>query len=938
MDHLPRPSNPALPPIEITYDCSEPYDNESAIGYPKRHGWEVLYSPYGIRYLHNGEKPEPPKLRSFLQNWMYFGLLHELFGTDMDIQDFVTENENGVKVITTKPLNDAITKVCADLEPLKEFPEVVQDNAIHHPMSILEHTWRVSLNTILRYKKDIISEEFWVSLAALVEAIDIALYGVFLKGNTNNFRQVGNPSVGGFMIEGMRANGWCPFDVKRIDCTTGKVSMLYYLSNLPPPRAHLNHEKCTDDLCVWMSIGPEYNTKHLKPHCECEGFGDVGNAIEALQGGGIPLIQGEQGLDGQNMKFSIVDSATGVDFVAISHVWAEGLGNPHSNALPSCSLEWVQNMVDNLPGNPEGVSTPFWCDTLCVPISPPEMYTVAMNFLRHPYVNSSKVLVLDSYLYTKDSSKMSALEIWCSVIVCSWSQRLWTFQESRLAKDVYFQFADRAVHLGQVYYESNTNMAQEVLAQATILAYRGHVVIRSEEWNPKLTVRIMREALRGRAVSVASDEALCVFCNMFMDMELVTSLPPEDRMPMFWRQVKEVPIGIIFSTTTKKLTEPGLHWAPHSFMGELDTPHWLIEQWPPINGHYTPKGLIMPVGGFLMSQNLLIWDDSFDTIFSDTECPLRDEKGAWYWLELREPWNQSRTEFPGANEFLCILMHRTTQSEVADNDAFAFAPGVQGVIGTLSFDNPEEPPRFKGYRHVILHQHSPASQELHKSAYTFVERYVASVCLKQVRAQREALLENEENEPIEDDSVEASNGEGITLTENDDQVNLKEGHVLADISKTKKEAPSLEDDVSRLQISQEIASSSKNTASDVSGELIVGDKKDEDGQEEENQEDEDDEEEEENEEEEEEDEDDEVETPENFKLTDERRAQIQRMAIEFARVDETTRKLALAHGRVQNRDEEAALEQYGFHCRFQLQMRLRNGMTSVPKDALWFID
>lgn len=155
------------------------------------------------------------------------------------------------------------------------------------------------------------------------------------------------------------------------------------------------------------------------------------------------------------MKFSFVDSTTGVDFVAISHVWAKGLGNPHSNSLPTCSLEWVQDMVNQVSGNNERESTPFWCDTLCVPITPVEVRRHAMTILRRPYQESSKVLVLDSYLYTKDSSKMTEIEIWCSIIVCSWSQRLWTFQESRLASDVWFQFADRAVNLREVHITSD---------------------------------------------------------------------------------------------------------------------------------------------------------------------------------------------------------------------------------------------------------------------------------------------------------------------------------------------------------------------------------------------------------------------------------------------------------------------------------------------------
>jgi len=954
MDHLPLPINPALPKVEITYDCLEEFDYDLSIGYPKRHGWEVLYSPYGIRYLHHGEKPETPALRSFLQNWLYFGLLQEFFGTDMDIMDFVTENEKGVKIITTAPLNDALKVFIAGLESLGTVPEDARNVMTSHYWSILEHTWRVSLNTVSAYKKDVISEQFWASVAVLAESIETALYNVFTGGHTNSWRSTGNPAMGSYMIDGMKANGWCPFDVKRINCATSSVTLLHYLSNLPPPREGVDHGNCTEDVCVWMATGLDYKTKHMTPGCTCDGFENVEKTIDVLHpGDNIPLIHGRRESKDGPMSFEIVDSATDVEFVAISHVWAEGLGNPHGNSLPVCSLEWVQDMVDYASGTRQGESTPFWCDTICVPIMPKEMHTIAMTKLRHPYQRAAKVLVLDSYLYTKNAAEMSAFEIWSSIVVCSWSQRLWTFQESRLAQDVWFVFADRIVSLLHTTFDTEETPAREILVQAILLAYRGHIVFKKyqDEYTNKLTVRIMREALRGRAVSVASDESLCVFANMFLDMELVTSLPPDERMPAFWRTVAEVPIGIIFSSSKKKLTQPGLHWAPESFMGELETPHWLIEQWPPVNGHYTEYGLRMPVGGFMMSEELLVWNDSFDTLFTDCECLLRDEKGSWYWTSLGEPWNQSRTDFPGANELLCILTHDTIPETVAGDDPFTFVPGMQGVIGSLTFIGPDEPPIFKGYRHVTLHRHSPALQELHKSVYSFVERYVEAVCTAQDRLHGIEDDESEERGSDEDEDGTKQEGdeevEDLTITVSVDGIDD------AQSAETERGYPSVEAIRSGLTDLHLNPSSSENVkgggtntlnlpdGSNMNCETATGSVDDGDrnsgeetnssaGESEaaqrEDSSDEDDEDQEERE------------TPRNFALTNERRDQVQQLANDFARTDETTRKLVVAHGRVAGRDEEAAILQYGMHCRFQLQMRRRNRITSFPKNAIWYID
>lgn len=77
--------------------------------YPSRRGWTVKYSPFGILYLdENGVKPTNASLESFIQTWLYFGFLHELFGDFADIKSFVTHNSQGNLVVTTAPLQNCL--------------------------------------------------------------------------------------------------------------------------------------------------------------------------------------------------------------------------------------------------------------------------------------------------------------------------------------------------------------------------------------------------------------------------------------------------------------------------------------------------------------------------------------------------------------------------------------------------------------------------------------------------------------------------------------------------------------------------------------------------------------------------------------------------------------------------------------------------------------
>jgi len=122
MGHLPLPSDPLLDSISITYLCAEAYDGGSIWSYPQRVGWEILYdASAGNHYLYQGRKPSDEELHAFIQNYLYFGLLHETFGSFSDCADFIHYTDDGRAVVTTAPLNDHLTRWVAKLNMLIEL-------------------------------------------------------------------------------------------------------------------------------------------------------------------------------------------------------------------------------------------------------------------------------------------------------------------------------------------------------------------------------------------------------------------------------------------------------------------------------------------------------------------------------------------------------------------------------------------------------------------------------------------------------------------------------------------------------------------------------------------------------------------------------------------------------------------------------------------------
>jgi hypothetical protein len=109
-------------------------------------------------------------------------------------------------------------------------------------------------------------------------------------------------------------------------------------------------------------------------------------------------------------------------------------------------------MVNRLyPGSEHEI--PFWIDTVCVPTARKDTVTAEGKHLRTRAIESmytvydgaEKVLVLDASVM-RCVSGTSTLEEKVLTILCSpWGQRLWTYQEGVLARDLYFQFADEAI-------------------------------------------------------------------------------------------------------------------------------------------------------------------------------------------------------------------------------------------------------------------------------------------------------------------------------------------------------------------------------------------------------------------------------------------------------------------------------------------------------------
>lgn len=151
-------------------------------------------------------------------------------------------------------------------------------------------------------------------------------------------------------------------------------------------------------------------------------------------------------------------------YTAISHVWADGLGNTISNALPKCRLVELQDMMDHVPiqlrvssyGPFERLLAArkhwFWLDSLCIPAAPMDdsaqsredfnrTKTMAINFMNVIYTHALPTLVIDSEMRTLSKYTHTAT-LMAYASHCGWTTRGWTLQEGSLSRRIVFALSD----------------------------------------------------------------------------------------------------------------------------------------------------------------------------------------------------------------------------------------------------------------------------------------------------------------------------------------------------------------------------------------------------------------------------------------------------------------------------------------------------------------
>ena len=616
MDHLPIPSNPRWSPISVSCDIDACYDGLPFSTYPERSGWDK-YRLFCGDFSEHGEA----ETASFLQTWLYFGMLSNFFGSRFVLNDFTRLDGSRKLIMTTNLLQyvKSLKSVQAD------WPEGNRQRWVKEVEECFRETKHMI--EIFGQRPCPLPQEVLLSIMVLGSTLTYVYRWVAYTSNAERFSIAESSPITSWgtsflVVKRMFEAGWCPSEIARLHSNFDVIGM-YYTSFFERPNNDRNHAACSRSGCVEDRIkAATYKTKHA----DCEGCffegPNLSEMIRILENGAYPLILLNESEHGAKIETRVVSSSLALPYTAISHVWSHGLGNHHYNELPTCQLRRFDLRLSDL--NASTMTAPdrthldidsqeaprlLWIDTLCIPLLQPYR-EMAMSRISQVYENAHAVIVLDRTLEMA-SVKMTRGELGIRVISSRWMQRLWTLAEGCRARNLHFQLHDGTVSLDDLKPPLETSWSQIFHLHLNIKSFQALMVFRrllNVAWVEKFD--LLWTAIAYRSTSLLEDEPFILGNVIGLSQEQCLQIHKaegQSRMLLLLSYWQKIPSRILF-VSGPRLTARGYRWAVQSFLARSDLkyldyttdgralPSGKL-------GNHTPEGLLVKYPGFLFSIN-----------------------------------------------------------------------------------------------------------------------------------------------------------------------------------------------------------------------------------------------------------------------------------------------------------------------------------------------
>jgi Heterokaryon incompatibility protein (HET) len=582
MDHVPTPPNPTYSVPEVPF-LGGIYDGWDFKTYPEEKGWRKV-TTMRSSFLVRPNGYTQAELAQFVQEWLFFGLFIELlriYDVDVDVEQDFLRREGDRVIVTTARLESYLDRmILADMDsPAQErLARVIRSSFIFDTA----RKFAVTIASTHAVNRALFPPDVALSIIVLGATPQGAVQFLAKDVMPLQFDKMHPevavsllgfetmPSV--FIREKLTRARWCRSEIHRLEVFLD-VRNLLYVSMLQRPLMKTDHDRCSKDICLAYAVDEaSYETKHVSADCRCSHVGPDSRAVaEIYERHGVPAVKVPPVHNGQPLSIDVVDAvATRESYIAISHVWADGLGNPQSNTLPECQVKKLLEIAGSLRGSDS--SHAIWMDTLCVPLER-QARKLAIASMADIYRQAKGVVVLDAELQ-QVSTGTESHRIMLQVGICAWAKRLWTLQEGVFASDVHFRLRDGFVN------STSLQMMEEI-----------RVIFNPHLWRPSMRLRefysdrvpsdfsafgpmaadahpIIRwsMSLMFRATSKQMDETVCLASLAGLDVSrLLKHDTLDERVREFFCMVGEIPAPVLFLKGDRVQID-GFRWAPRSLL------------------------------------------------------------------------------------------------------------------------------------------------------------------------------------------------------------------------------------------------------------------------------------------------------------------------------------------------------------------------------------
>ena len=567
MDHLVT-ACPHFAHIEVPYlfdeSCPFIYDNQLWSEYPERVGWDL--KTFHDADFTNGGRNTTHQASAFLQTWLYFGIMHAVTGVPVNTNDFIRINDHRKHVVSTTYLPQYFSRWKEHVSALSEEEKLELIVATDAAVKTLTDTitlyigWRTPLSNEVILSITILHKTLMCAKRVALPESDYVPTIPYYQDS----REV--------IDDQLYKRGWCKRDVAKHHQSHSCLAM-YFAISLGPRLVNRDHPNCSLTDCSALQVDEStYVTKHATSGCDCKHIKvDIEALSSVIESGATPLIRLSQPPRADRHRLDII---THRNYVCVTHVWVDGLGNPYDNSLPTCQLILLQESVNALyPHKPDNENIPFWIDSLCIPVSLAKVVIrkQAIAAMARVYSQAEKVLVLESELQMS-SRHTSKEEIALRISFSVWWSRLWTLQEGIFAKELWFQFRDGPLD-GKKLVEQNDRArrvsstfgwsASEEICYEGLGYLRELYSFRSEPATSRAT--FILQAVNWRSSSKLSDETICLATLFNLDVNILLKTPMEDRLKKFILMQQYFPSTSLFFSGAK-MDEDGFRWAPKTFV------------------------------------------------------------------------------------------------------------------------------------------------------------------------------------------------------------------------------------------------------------------------------------------------------------------------------------------------------------------------------------